>query len=420
MDLNIIYKIIAGLAAVGFLIVGWLYVASTQKAAAYKAAVVKVVADKAAADKAAADKVVADKAAADKAAADEAADDKAAADKAAADEADWQAKYAILNSEKEAADNMAFDNAAAADKIAFDNAAAWQAEYNKKAALDEALRLKDLADYNVHIANFKAAAEKAAAEKATAEKAAAEKALRDEALRIKDLADYNVHIANFKAAAEKAAADKAAADILIAKNRAEIDDLKNLINYNGATSNLGIKTLNNADVEKFTYEVNDNSNTTNRYGCPYPRGLTTSDANETAVRETCDADPLCYGYYTQSTNPTTWSVATKTDPMFCGDWQGKVGDYPVYKSKASKYSKSDNVKDTKQFGCPYPIGLTTSDSNENAIKRTCSADPSCVGYYTQRTRPSNWSIATKTLPSSCNAWLGNTGEYPVFMKKTPL
>jgi hypothetical protein len=63
--------------------------------------------------------------------------------------------------------------------------------------------------------------------------------------------------------------------------------------------------------------------------------------------------------------------------------------------------------------CPYPLGLSTSDGNEDAVKATCDIDPSCVGYY----KSSNWSIATKIDPSKCDE-KGVSG-YTTFYKKNP-
>jgi hypothetical protein len=148
--------------------------------------------------------------------------------------------------------------------------------------------------------------------------------------------------------------------------------------------------------------------------CPYPLGLSTSDGNEDAVKATCDIDPSCVGYYTNGANPTTWSIATKTDPSKCTDWQGNFGDYPVYKSKASGYLTSGNTN--QKYGCPYTVGLSTSDHNEDAVKATCDLDPSCAGYYTRSDH--GWSIATKTDPSKCDEKTG-VPDYTIFYKKNP-
>lgn len=158
------------------------------------------------------------------------------------------------------------------------------------------------------------------------------------------------------------------------------------------------------------------NNTTGTARCAYPLGLSTSDGSEDVVKATCDLDPSCVGYYTNGTNPTTWSIATKTDPSKCNDWQGNVGSYPLYKSKASGYSKSANANTDQKYGCPYPLGLSTSDSNEDAVKGTCDLDPSCAGYYTSSDH--GWSIATKTDPSKCDEKTG-PGGYTTFYKKTP-
>jgi hypothetical protein len=147
--------------------------------------------------------------------------------------------------------------------------------------------------------------------------------------------------------------------------------------------------------------------------CPYSLGLSSNDSNENSVKAACDADPSCVGYYTNSANPTSWSIATKTDPSKCTEWIGDVGAFPVYKSKASGYQNSVNNNPDKKFGCPYHIGLSTSDRNEDAVKATCDLDPSCAGYY----KSSDWSMATKIDPSKCDE-KGVSG-YTTFYKKNP-
>ena len=152
------------------------------------------------------------------------------------------------------------------------------------------------------------------------------------------------------------------------------------------------------------------NNTTGTARCAYPRGLSTSDGSEDVVKATCDLDPSCVGYYDGS----VWFVATKTDPSKCNVWEGNVGDYKFYKSKASGYSSTTNTE--QKIGCPYPLGLSTSDSNEDSVKGTCDLDPSCAGYYTSSDH--SWSIATKTDPSKCDEKTG-PGGYTTFYKKTP-
>jgi hypothetical protein len=150
--------------------------------------------------------------------------------------------------------------------------------------------------------------------------------------------------------------------------------------------------------------------------CKYPVQLSTSNGNENSVKAACDLDPSCVGYYTNSAH--SWSIATKTDPSKCNDWKGNAGDYPVYKSKASGYQNSVNNNRDKKFGCPYPLGLSTSDSNEDAVKETCDLDPSCAGYYTNSAH--SWSMATKTDPSKCDEKVNGDTGYTIFYKKNPL
>jgi hypothetical protein len=147
--------------------------------------------------------------------------------------------------------------------------------------------------------------------------------------------------------------------------------------------------------------------------CPYSLGLSSNDSNENSVKAACDLDPSCVGYYTNSATPPNWFIATKTEPSKCTEWIGDVGAFPVYKSKASGYQNSVNNNPDKKFGCPYHIGLSTSDRNEDAVKATCDVDPSCAGYY----KSSDWSIATKIDPSKCDE-KGVSG-YTTFYKKNP-
>jgi hypothetical protein len=161
------------------------------------------------------------------------------------------------------------------------------------------------------------------------------------------------------------------------------------------------------DKNKSEYSNTKNPNTETKLGCPYTLGLTTSDSNEEAVKRTCDLDPNCVGYYVGSTG---WSIATQILPSECTDNTGTEG-YSVFKSKSSKYASAVNPKN--KFGCPYTPGLTTSDSNEEAVKRTCDLDPKCVGYYKGST---GWCVASQTLPKSCKNFSGDAG-YKDFMMK---
>jgi hypothetical protein len=157
-----------------------------------------------------------------------------------------------------------------------------------------------------------------------------------------------------------------------------------------------------------TYTSISNTNTESRMGCPYTIGLTTSSANEAYVKNTCDVDPKCVGYYVGSAG---WNIATQTLPSECTDNSGTDG-YSVFKSKSSNYTSAVNPKN--KFGCIYNPGLTTSDANEDYVKKTCDVDPKCVGYYKGST---GWCVATQTLPTDCKNATGDAG-YKEFMKKS--
>ena len=156
-----------------------------------------------------------------------------------------------------------------------------------------------------------------------------------------------------------------------------------------------------------TYTSIPNTNTESRMGCPYTIGLTSSSANEGYVKNTCDADPKCVGYYVGSAG---WNIATQTLPSECTDNSGADG-YSVFKSKSSNYTSAVNPKN--KFGCIYTPGLTTSDANEDYVKKTCDVDPKCAGYY----KGSNWFVASQTLPTDCKNATGEAG-YNEFMKKS--
>jgi hypothetical protein len=157
-----------------------------------------------------------------------------------------------------------------------------------------------------------------------------------------------------------------------------------------------------------TYTSIPNTNTESRLGCPYTIGLTTSSDNEGYVKNTCDTDPKCVGYYVGSAG---WNIATQTLPSECTDNSGTDG-YSVFKSKSSNYTSAVNPKN--KFGCIYNPGLTTSDANEDYVKKTCDVDPKCVGYYKGST---GWCVATQTLPTDCKNATGDAG-YKEFMKKS--
>jgi hypothetical protein len=157
-----------------------------------------------------------------------------------------------------------------------------------------------------------------------------------------------------------------------------------------------------------TYTSISNTNTESRVGCPYTIGLTSSSDNEGYVKNTCDADPKCVGYYVGSAG---WCIATQTLPSECTDKSGTDG-YSVFKSKSSKYTSEVNPKN--KFGCMYNPQLTTSHGNEDYVKKTCDVDPKCVGYYKGST---GWCVASQTLPTDCKNATGDSG-YKEFMKKS--
>ena len=83
-------------------------------------------------------------------------------------------------------------------------------------------------------------------------------------------------------------------------------------------------------------------------------------------------------------------------------------------SNTYTYTATSNPNTQSKFGCPYTIGLTTSDATEDYVKKTCDVDPKCVGYYIGS---GGWCIATKTLPKDCTDNSGTAG-YSVFKSKS--
>ena len=85
-------------------------------------------------------------------------------------------------------------------------------------------------------------------------------------------------------------------------------------------------------------------------------------------------------------------------------------------SASNTYTSITNPN-TGKLGCQYPFNLTNNDSDENAVKTTCTIDPECVGYYKGK---NGWCMATKTLPENCkdfptkegyNVWKSKASNY---------
>jgi hypothetical protein len=160
-----------------------------------------------------------------------------------------------------------------------------------------------------------------------------------------------------------------------------------------------------------THTYTSQNNTTNKGGCIYNPGLTSSHADESLVQKTCDAVPSCVGYY--SNDVGTSFLATPTLPKDCKDTTGPAA-YIKFKSKSSKYTSKENKSNGGSAGCIYTPGLTTSYGNAKVVQATCDADPKCVGYYSDE--QSGWALATRTLPSSCSDFSSPPG-YTKFYKK---
>uniref|UniRef100_A0A6C0H2I1 Uncharacterized protein n=1 Tax=viral metagenome TaxID=1070528 RepID=A0A6C0H2I1_9ZZZZ len=188
----------------------------------------------------------------------------------------------------------------------------------------------------------------------------------------------------------------------------------------GSNKNSDTDTDTDTDTESGTHSGTDSgthtytsqNNTTNKGGCIYNPGLTSSHADESLVQKTCDAVPSCVGYY--SNDVGTSFLATPTLPKDCKDTTGPVG-YIKFKSKSSKYTSKENKSNGGSAGCIYTPGITTSDQNAKVVQATCDADPKCVGYYSNDDQ-SGWTLATRTLPSSCSDFSSPPG-YTKFYKK---
>ena len=99
------------------------------------------------------------------------------------------------------------------------------------------------------------------------------------------------------------------------------------------------------------------------------------------VKDLCDLDPDCKGYYGDTNDTYTWFVATDKDPSECTEDKG--GSTFTKYFKKPDYNSIDNT--SGEYGCQ----LKTSNTCDNKVcadgkyvENLCNLDPDCVGYYT--------------------------------------
>ena len=142
-----------------------------------------------------------------------------------------------------------------------------------------------------------------------------------------------------------------------------------------------------------SYTEIDNSD--NKYGCLLPYKAINKD--ETMVKNTCDLDPTCIGYYTSD----SYNIATSVKPAECNEFIVDDQGFPyLFKTKiatAPGYTPGENTgrNNPNEYGCP--LALDTLSYQESA-KTLCDICPECVGYYTSDDR---WQAATNSLPDKC-------------------
>lgn len=141
-----------------------------------------------------------------------------------------------------------------------------------------------------------------------------------------------------------------------------------------------------------TYTEIDNSD--NKYGCLLPYKSINRDEN--IVKNTCDLDPTCIGYYHSDS-----SIATDVKPADCKSFITMYNNPFLFKTKiatGSGYTSGENTgrSNPKEYGCN--LILDSLSQGGGGSKMLCDLDPECVGYYTSQ---DGWQAATKKLPEQC-------------------
>jgi hypothetical protein len=138
-------------------------------------------------------------------------------------------------------------------------------------------------------------------------------------------------------------------------------------------------------------------NSGNKYGCLLPYKSISRDEN--IVKNTCDLDPTCIGYYHSVSN----NIATDVKPADCESYITVESDPFLFKTKiatGSGYTSGENTyrSNPNEYGCGLALD---SLSSQGGSIRLCDLDPECVGYYSSIGEQWQWEAATKKLPEQC-------------------
>jgi|688.fasta_scaffold25440_6 hypothetical protein len=106
-----------------------------------------------------------------------------------------------------------------------------------------------------------------------------------------------------------------------------------------------------------------------------------SSDNETYVKNLCEINPDCKGYYSNEYN--SWFIATDTDPRECKD-RTLNDKWATFHSKESNYKASQF--NLGYYGCQLKMSNTCNgtdtDNCKSYVEPLCNIDPNCIGYFT--------------------------------------
>ena len=105
-----------------------------------------------------------------------------------------------------------------------------------------------------------------------------------------------------------------------------------------------------------------------------------SSDNETYVKNLCEINPDCKGYYSNDYN--SWFIATDTDPRECKD-RTLNDKWATFHSKESNYKASQF--NLGYYGCQLKMSNTCNgtdtDNCKSYVEPLCDIDPNCIGYF---------------------------------------
>lgn len=115
---------------------------------------------------------------------------------------------------------------------------------------------------------------------------------------------------------------------------------------------------------------------------------------EKYVRNICDLDPDCKGYYgSDNSHNNGWFIATDKDPGECSD-KHTSSIFTNYFKKPS-YAKTTNT--SGNYGCQLKASNIADSASGSVgatyVKKLCDLDSNCVGYYSSTDNLTN--IATQ-------------------------